>query len=220
MRAARFLLPGSLLLAAIATPSAILAQEGTPAPNMTLPRCTTAPRNLDQMVALWFEASGTPVATPAPAAPYADVDALPAGEPVDDATQQAITETTQELFSCMEIAGQYARGFNLMTDRLATQMGPDLTNPDQDTPGEVRSLLEGQMAATPVAGEQTLANLPLLVGPRKARLLEDGRAGAIWSLGGDRVFFIYQKQDDGRWLIDDIVDILETAGTPEATPAA
>ena len=83
----------------------------------------------------------------------------------------------------------------------------------------MKALLEGQLAGTPIAGAEG-TQVPLIVGPRKPRLLDDGRVGAIWSLGGDRVFLIYKQQEDGSWLIDEAVDILEPVGTPEATPAA
>ena len=81
----------------------------------------------------------------------------------------------------------------------------------------------GQLDGTgrwPVAGEERVTSLQPFVGSRKARTLDDGRVGAIWSFGGDRVFLVYQKQDDGKWLIDDAVDIIDTAGTPVATPAS
>jgi hypothetical protein len=60
--------------------------------------------------------------------------------------------------------------------------------------------------------------MPPLAGPRRVRLLGENRAGAVWSLGGDKVYIVYQQQD-GRWLIDDVIDVLEPAATPAATPA-
>ena len=220
MHVVRSVIPACLLAVMLAGPIQALAQEGTPEPDMVIPRCTAEPRDIDAMIALWFEPSGTPAATPAPAPAIPDVDALVEGSPVDDATVAAITDTTLEWLSCVEVAGQYARGFSQVTDRLLAQFGPDFTDPTQDSPEEVRALLEGQLAATPVPGAELATTLPPVVGPRKPRLLDDGRVGAIWSFGGDRVFLVYQQQEDGRWLIDDAVDILDPVGTPEATPAA
>jgi hypothetical protein len=219
MRTMRLLIPGCLMAATLAMPMQGLAQDGTPEPDMTLPLCTAEPRDIDEMVALWFEASGTPAATPAMTAAVPDPEALPAGERADDATVEAISTVTKEWLACMEVAGQYARGFSLLSDQLLAQFGPDVTNPEQDTPEEVKALMEAQLAGTPIAGSQGM-QVPLIVGPRKPRLLDDGRVGAIWSLGGDRVFLVYKQQEDGSWLIDDAVDILEPVGTPEATPAA
>lgn len=219
MRAMRYLVPGCLVAATLVMPMQGLAQEGTPEPDMTLPLCTAEPRSIDEMVALWFDTTGTPAATPAMSAAVPDPEALPVGDHADDATVQAISDVTKEWLSCMEVAGQYARGFSLLSDQLLAQFGPDVTDPAQDTPEEVKALLEGQLAGTPIAGAEG-TQVPLIVGPRKPRLLEDGRVGAIWSLGGDRVFLVYKQQEDGSWLIDEAIDIMEPVGTPEATPAA
>lgn len=78
------------------------------------------------------------------------------------------------------------------------------------------------MAGTPIPGATNAPRLPALAGPRKARVMDDGRIGAIWSIGGDRVFLVY-KNVDGRWLIDEDLDLVDpVAGTPtaEATPAS
>ena len=219
MRVVRYLVPGCLMVVMLAAPVRAVAQEGTPEPDLTLPRCTVEPRDADATVALWFDASGNPAATPT-AVPPIDAETLIEGGPVDDATLATITDVTEQWLSCMEVAQQYLRGFSLVTDRLLAQFGPDLTNPEQDTPDEVRALLEQQLEATPTAGTERVTSLTPFVGPRKARTLDDGRIGAIWSFGGDRVFLVYQKQDDGKWLIDDAVDIIDVAGTPEATPAS
>ena len=219
MRAVRYLVPGCLVVVSLAAPLSAVAQEGTPAPDLTLPRCTVEPRDAAATIALWFDASGNPAATPT-AVPPIDAETLVEGAPVDDATLAAITDLTEQWLSCMEVAQQYLRGFSLVTDRLLAQFGPDLTNPEQDTPEEVSALLEQQLQATPAAGEGRVTSLTPFVGPRKPRMLDDGRVGAIWSFGGDRVFLVYQKQDDGSWLIDDAVDIIDIVGTPEATPAS
>jgi hypothetical protein len=206
------------------TPLASLAQDATPAAgsNDMQMTCDAEPRDLDALVALWFDASGAAAATPAMAMMVTDESTLPEGPKPEDADVAAIDETTRQFLYCMNIAGQYARGLNLVTDALASQGGPDTTNPDQDTPEEVRALLEAQLAGTPIPGAENAARLPALAGPRKPRVLEDGRIGAIWSIGGDRVFLLYKKVD-GKWLIDDDLDLQDpVAGTPtaEATPAS
>lgn len=200
------LAPSSLALAQGATPAA--AQHVKPT------SCDAEPRALDELIALWFDDAGAPVATPAVAMLVEDEATLPDGKKPDQADLDAIDETTRLWLYCIDIAAQYARGFNLMTDELVRQFGPDTSNPDQDTPGEVRALLEAQLAGTPTPGAEGAARLPAMAGPRKPRLLDDGRIGAIWSIGGDRVFLLYQNVD-GVWLIDEAMDLPEaSAGTP------
>lgn len=214
---------GLALSLSLVTQISSLAQDATPAAGTGAQptSCDAEPRDLDELVALWFDASGNAAATPTATMFIEDEAALPDGAVPEDADIAAIDETTRQWLYCMNVAGEYARGFNLMTDNLVSQYGPDTTNPDQDTPEEARALLEAQAAATPnpeIAGQ---LRLPALAGPRKARLLEDGRIGAIWSIGGDRVFLTY-KNEDGQWLIDEAVDLVDSMeGTPtaDATPA-
>lgn len=215
---------GLTLSLSLVTPLTSLAQDATPAAGSDVQptSCDAEPRDLDELVALWFDESGNAAATPAAAMMIEDEATLPDGSKPEDADIAVIEETTRQWLYCMNIAGDYARGFNLMTDNLVSQYGPDITNPAQDTPEEARALLEAQAAATPVAGtEEGQLRLPALAGPRKPRLLEDGRIGAIWSIGGDRVFLMYTNQD-GTWLIDEAVDLADPVeGTPAAvaTPA-
>jgi hypothetical protein len=197
------------------------AQEASPAagtPAAEAITCSAEPRNVDELVALWFNTSGTPVATPGASAPMEEAVAIPEGERADDATVQAITKVTQEWIMCGQVLGQNVRAFNLMTDKLASQFGPDLTNPAQDTPAEVRQILETQSAATPIPLPQ-VTHIPGLAGPRRATVLPDGRVAALWSFAGDKALFVYAKEGD-RWLIDENVDVSEAAATPEATPAS
>jgi hypothetical protein len=205
----------------LATSGAGLAQDATPdaAAQQTGPTaCTAEPRDLDAMLALWFDPAGGPAATPAQSAAVTDEATLPQGEKVEEETEAAITEATENFIYCLEVAGQNARGFSFVTDNLLAQFGPDLANPAQDSPDEVRAALEQQLAGTPIAGAMLSPRMPPLAGPRKPRLLDDGRVGATWSIVGNRVFIIYAQEGD-RWLIDDLIDIIEPAASPAATPA-
>src|SRR5690348_6851681 len=50
------------------------AAAQTPAASSVGPvACAVAPRPIDQLVALWFAASGTPIATPLPSSPVAGI---------------------------------------------------------------------------------------------------------------------------------------------------
>jgi hypothetical protein len=215
MRGLRLFVPACVFVGSLLAPGGGSAQEATPPARAVLQPCAAEPRTVDEVLAVWFGPSGSPAATPGPALAIADPGALPEGTRADDATVQAITEVTQGWISCMEFAGQPIRGFSYMTDNLLVQFAPDSTDPAQDSPDEVRATLEAQLAATPVVDVSSGDVISPLVGPRRARMMDDGRVGAIWSLGGNRYFFLYTQVDD-RWLIDDAIDILETEGTPVA----
>ncbi len=216
----------AVLVSSTTIGTGVSAQEASPAAATAVAapaECTAEPRDLDTTIALWFDPAGTPLATPTLAEPIAFETGLPDGTRADEATIAAITETTRNWVYCIEVAGEYARGFSFVTDDLLAQFGPDLSNPAQDTPEEVRAALEGQLLGTPIPGDLTLAEMPPMNGPRRVNTLPDGRVSAIWSFSGDRVLFIYELQDD-RWLIDEAIDVIEprgtpVAGTPVATPA-
>jgi hypothetical protein len=214
MRISRLLGPAFVFLVALTMPLRAVAQDASPAAGAAgQMACTAEPRDIDEMLALWFNAEGTPAATPTMAEPVSDAAALPQGSAPDQATLDAITATTQGFIECLVVEGQYARGFSYFTDHALSQLGPDVTNPEQDTPEKVRAALENQLAGTPIAGEEGMGQMPPVTGPVDARMLPDGRAGAIWSLQGDAIFLVY-KQQDNRWLIDDVVDIIEGESTP------
>jgi hypothetical protein len=202
-------------LAFLAPLGGAAAQEASPAAGVPPPACAAEPRPVDEVVALFFGPGGEPLATPPPADPVASEADLPPGGPADPATAASIDATLREWLACFP-AGQYARGFALMTDEAARGFGPDLADPSEDTAEEVRALLAGQAAGTPVPGEGAGATGPAIEGPRGARLLGDGRAGAVWSVGGDAVFLLFAERG-GRWLIDGFVDVEEdVAATPGA----
>ena len=198
----------------------VTAQDASPVASPSAAACTLEPRSVEALVGFYFDPAGTPVATPTPAAsPVATETALPQGEPADPQTQAAVDAVVAEIFACFD-ANQYARGFALMTDDLARQFGPDLTDPTEDTAEEVRALLEAQLAGTPVADEEVMPEgerTELSLG-RDVRILPDGRVGGIWEVGGDAVFLILEQQGD-RWLADEIIEILETEPAEAATPA-
>jgi hypothetical protein len=206
--------PVALAMIAVTLPLAGTgyAQDASPAagtPAAEPVACVAEPRDAESLLALWFDAEGNPAATPAASEPVTDIEALPVGTEVDLETAAALTELTREWVFCVQFVGQHARAFSLMTDEFAAQFGPSGEDPAQDAPDEVRAILEAQVSATPVTADR----VPALAGPRKPRMLDDGRAAAIWSLGGDKLFLVYE-QVDGRWLLDDAIDIIDTEATP------
>ena len=144
----------------------------------------------------------------------------PTGRTGRSAVEEAVNATVAELFACFD-AGQYARAFALMTDDMARQFGPDVNNPDEDTPEEVRALLEAQLAGTPVADEPGMeqgASMDVGRG-RDVRTLEGGRVGGVWTIEGDAVFFVLEQQDD-RWVVDEVIDIVEDNASASGTPTS
>ena len=204
---------GSFLVGSVRS---VAAQDASPMAGTTAgTACTVEPRSVDELLPLWFGPEGSPAATPTSSASVQSEADLPQGTPADDATVAAINATLHEVFACFD-AGQYARAFALMTDNAVSQFGPDVSNPDEDTPEEVRVLLEAQNAVTPAAGDESPppGSQTVISDARDARVLPDGRVGAIFESEGDAVFAVFQQSGD-RWLLDDIVDI-EEQGTPAA----
>ncbi len=206
----------AVVISLVGSARSVVAQDASPmAGTIGDVACTVEPRPVDELLPLWFGPDGAPAATPMGQAPLASEADLPQGAPADDVTVAAITATLHEVFACFD-AAQYARAFALMTDNAVSQFGPDVTNPDEDTPEEVRALLEAQVAGTPTADEESApSGEQTLISPaRDARILSDGRVGAIFEAEGDAVFALFQQSGE-LWLLDDIIDI-EEQGTPEA----
>jgi hypothetical protein len=197
----------------------VVAQDASPAAGASGAACTAEPRDIDELVGLFFGSEGTPLATPS-AASFDSEAELPQGEPVDPAVEEAVNATVTGLIACFD-AGQFARAFALMTDDLARQFGPDVSSPDQDTPEEVRALLEAQLAGTPVADEPGMeqgASTDVGRG-RDIRVLEGGRVGGVWTIESDAAFIVLEQQDD-HWLVDEVIDIVEDNAAMSGTPTS
>ena len=215
MRRSALLAP-AVAFALVAPLAGAAAQEATPENNVEPTTCIVEPRRTASEIAgLFFGPSGERLATPMPADSIAPAD-LPAGEPVDPAVADAVDDTVRLFIACFG-GGQYARGFALLTDDAAREFGPDPANPAEDTAEEVIALLEGQLTGTPT-GEELVPVDMRIGGPYEARRLDDGRVAARWSIEGDEALVILEEQD-GTWLIDEVIDIDDSA-TAAATPAA
>ena len=96
-----------------------------------------------------------------------------------------------------------------------------LSSPDEDTPEEVRALLEAQLAGTPVADEPGMeqgATTDVGQG-RDIRVLEGGRVGGVWAIEGDTAFIVLEQEND-QWLVDEVIDIVEDDGAANGTPTS
>jgi hypothetical protein len=206
----RFALGACAMSALLAAPLPAMAQEASPAAAIGA-ACDAAPRDVEELIGFYFSPEGTPLPTPTMAAATAETE-LPTGEPADAETVAAVQVVLEEVFLCFENM-QYARAFGLMTEDLARAVGPDLSNPAEDTPEELRAELEAQLASTPAAG----APLQMQLGEgRDVRVIEGGRVGGIWTVQGDAAFLVF-AQENGQWLLDEIIDVMEapaSAGTP------
>ena len=142
--------------------------------------------------------------TPAPAQPTPFV--VPDGEPVDAATEAAVTATIRESVACRN-AGDFLRAYALFTDAfVAGLLGP----PDAIDPDLVARL---SAPPTPVAEPERLAMGSVTVVVR----LPDGRVGALvmtqdaQEVYADFLYLVAPAADGGRWLIDDRVFVADTA---------
>src|SRR5215218_1397034 len=66
-----------------------VAQDASPAAGGNGAACTGEPRDIDELVDLYFGSVGTPLATPANASVNSEAE-LPQGEPVDPAVEEAV----------------------------------------------------------------------------------------------------------------------------------
>lgn len=185
------------------TASPAFAQEASPAAGDGAAVCDEEPRDVGELVGFYFSPEGAPLATPAMTTVEAETE-LPTGEAVDAKTEAAVNAIVAELVACFE-TGQFARAFSLMTEDLVRQTGPNTSNPDEDTPEEVRAMLEEQINATPAA---EMAGTTDAGAGRDLRLLEGGRVGGVWTIDDDAAFLVFEEED-GRWLVDEVIDIAE-----------
>ena len=183
-----------------ATPvAAVAGLPVTPAPE----ECRVPPRSLSSLQALTSPTAATPVPSPAPGP-----DGLPVGAPADAATLAGIAATARELVACLN-AGEFLRGLALYSDAF---LRADLAGSG--------GITEEAYAARATPFPRPPAAWFTLTEVRDARLLADGRAGAVVGIRGpgaaaaDLSFLIFVKASD-RWLLDGVIaQVPGEAGTP------
>jgi hypothetical protein len=208
----RLLLLGTLLLSLlIGATASVAAQDATPATPAGSPAatgCTVTPRTEEELLAL----SSTPYTEPA--TPAASTPAtMPPGEPVDDATIAAITDTVNQIAACAE-AGDILRLLALYSDRYVVEHIL-AREPQPIIPGHPRVEGEQLPVATPGATPATSV-------VQEAHALPNNRIAATVVTGDEIDIVIFVKADDGRWVIDDIEPVTtgHEFGTPEASPTS
>jgi len=165
--------------------------------------CSVTPRNAAELAALATLPTPDPTDNPdgGPDGRNGLLEQdLPAGDPVDAATLAAITEVERQFAACYN-AGDLPRLLTVMSDEIATLLLADVGD----------SGLTLAATPTPLNPDEFIALFPL----RDARLLPDGRVGAIvdWATGSEPTrrsesnFHIYVWLD-GAWLLDEEISII------------
>jgi hypothetical protein len=194
-----------LLAVGVVGPLGAVAQEATPVadqfPMTPDPAaCTGEAAGVEELLGLWYDAEGTPVAIGGEATPEAGIGMMavpvPIGEPADDATRAAVIETVSQVFACFA-AGDVLRAYALFTDNLARQFGPE--------PGTTREDAEAFLTMEPQAEE----GQGQIIAITDVMSLADGRVGAFVvdrSEGIDTTVYVMFSQEGDRLLIDDLIE--------------
>lgn len=201
------LLLAALGLVMLALPTRALAQDATPVAPGTFPlqadpaACTVEPATVEELLAYWYDESGTPIAAPDGMDAGMDMPsevAIPVGERADAATVAEVTNVVHQVFSCFA-AGDALRAYALFTENLARMFGPE--------PGTAREDAEAFLTMTPEP--ETDGEVSEIVAITDVMVLDDGRVGAfVVDRTGDTVTTVYAifAQEDGRWLVDDVIE--------------
>ena len=217
--------PASLLLAllaAFALAGTTSAQDGTPGAAGDLPvtpdpsECTVEAPTIDELIEISAVAASTPAVSGEGTLASAEEDFTPPeGEPADDETTAQVVATLRELIACVN-SGNFLYIFAFLTEDLLTRLFA--AEPISE---EVAEFFQ----ATPPGLEPDAFGT--LVDVQEATVLPDGRVGALMHSmfpGDEDVqvdYVVLEEQEDGRWLIDELVEDLEDQFPPAevATPA-
>ncbi len=199
-----------LAFVVLGAPVATRAQVATPVAAAS--QCTVETRDL---LPLFRELAGTPVASPDAAAP---IPTPPTGIPADEATVTAVTVTIDELVACVN-AGYQFRWLFLFTDEyLRENLAGVVGSVDPADLPAIAAAAEAEMGqATPAAGRDQTVVQEI----RDVQVLPDARVVATvigGSLGSAQpatpAYFIFVRSGN-RFLIDDIIP-----SQVQATPPA
>lgn len=190
---------GGTLLLGMSGPA--LAQDATPIA-VDPSECVVAPRTAEEVAAIWNAGDYLP---------DADIAAgvLPEGTPASDEVVSAVNATLRQMTACSN-ANDFPRELALMTDEGTQFFAPEGEVPVDQLDGFFQALL-----ATPVATEEYEVFIPLT----DVIVLDDGRVGGLepddTSDGEGNAVYIIFMQEEGVWLIDQVIEIQGSA-TPTA----
>lgn len=148
-------------------------------------------------------------ATPIPLVVFTP-DEIPEGDPVDDATAEAVTATVVTALNCRN-AGDFPRVYTLFSDRMLQQLFGGL---DTIPPEILRALADAPQRVRPVLRVN-------LVEIDRISQLPDGRVSAVVVTANSTHTFtdiIYFVEEDGQWLIDEAVSIPDATSTATPVP--
>ncbi len=179
-------------------PGLALAQDATPATGAFPVIPDPAGCQVEEFLAI------TAAATPGAAAPVGTAVEVPLGVAADAEMVAGVTATAGEILACFN-AGDFLRAFSLFSDNAVRRF----IEVDPISEEELRSSSEAIPEAAPTEQQSTLLALTDVME------LEDGRVGAFLAttdpfVGPDTVYIVFVQQD-GRWLVDDIIEFLEPA---------
>lgn len=150
--------------------------------------------------------------------------ALPDGPAVTDEELAGVTDTVRQLVACANAFDPF-RILALISDRYIGQLASAALAAQEQPELAEQLLLRFPVPLGDVAGGAPVPMIPV----RDARLLPDGRIGAILEAsvpnmdGSDTtaLFYVAFVDQDDRWLVDEVTPVASGLfGTPAATPAA
>lgn len=199
---ARFTSAGVIALCMIAwgTGTVTLAQNATSIGGS--PACVDVATPAVETVLEEAYGAGTVPARPLAEAPVS-VDSLPQGEPADASTVAAANQVVQTWVACI-LSGQGLAVMALQSD----QMNEAFVGHHGQDPDVFELYLTADLQATPAP----LDPQAMISDAHDVRVLDNGRIGGIWDIGGNAAFIILTQQD-GAWVIDNVIDVID-----EATP--
>lgn len=200
----------------------LAAQEPSPSPDVPdASECSVSPVEISTLLGATGAADpNSPLFSTQPV----EESSLPDGPAITDAELRGITDTVRQLVACANAFDPF-RILALISDRYTGQLASAALAAQEQPDLAEQLLLRFPVPLGAVAGGEPVRMIPI----RDARLLPDGRIGAILeasiaSGGGDNVtalFYVAFVDQDGRWLVDNVVPVASGVfGTPAATPAA
>ncbi len=175
--------------------------------------CTGEQADVDALLDLWYGPEASPVAEADSAGAMAATKVtIPIGSPADEQVRAEVISVVRGVFSCFA-AGDAARAFAFFTDDLAVQFGPE--------PGTPREDAVAFMTGTPQPEDEEEQST--LVAITDVMMLSDGRVGAfvVEEFGGESfTSYAIFVQEDGRWLLADVIEFTQFMDEEEGTPTS
>lgn len=198
------------------------AQEASPGADVpAASECTVDPADITTLLGA---AGGADPNSPLFTTQPVEEATLPDGPAVTDEELNAITDTVHQLVACAN-AFDPLRILALISDQYIGQLANAALAAQEQPELAEQLLVRFPVPLGAVAGGEPVAMVPV----RDARLLPDGRIGAILestiatASGADvtALFYVAFIEGEDRWLVDEVLPVAgEAFGTPASTPVA